>query len=162
MFTLQDFRSLFPQLSQKAFKTLMHRAVKTNVLERICRNLYAYKADLYSKGRLLFHAVACLRSSEFNYISLETALSDFGIISQIPLNTITIMSSGRSNIITCQRFGMIEFIHTKQKPEHIIHQLTYDQNLRLWRASPKLALRDMKITHRNCDLINWDTLNEFI
>ena len=31
----------------------------------------------------------------FNYISLETALSDEGVISQIPINRITIMSTGR-------------------------------------------------------------------
>ncbi len=25
-----------------------------------------------------------------------------------------------------------------------------------------LALRDMKTTHRNCDLIDWSVVNEFI
>jgi len=162
IFTLQDFRLLLPELSDSAFKTLMSRAVKGGILEKICRNLYTYNANLYSKGHLLFHAATYLRSCAFNYISLETALSDLGIISQVPINTITIMTSGRSNIISCHRFGIIEFIHTQQKPEHIMEQLTYDPNLRLWRAHATLALRDMKITHRNCDLIDWNTVNELI
>jgi hypothetical protein len=41
-------------------------------------------------------------------------------------------------------------------------QLSYDANCRLWRATVPLALRDMKATHRNCDLIDWDIANEFI
>lgn len=36
------------------------------------------------------------------------------IISQIPINRITLMSSGRSSIINCGTFGSIEFIHTKK------------------------------------------------
>ena len=72
------------------------------------------------------------------------------------------MSSGRSNVVSCGEFGTIEFIHTNQKPADIMEQLIYDANSRLWRASVTLALRDMKVTHRNCDLIDWDIANEFI
>ncbi|MFV9956330.1 MAG: hypothetical protein AB8V23_04710 [Candidatus Midichloria sp.] len=36
------------------------------------------------------------------------------------------MSSGRSNIISCGKFGTIEFVHTKQKPDSIMPQLEYD------------------------------------
>jgi hypothetical protein len=103
-----------------------------------------------------------MRSDSFNYISLETVLSDFGVISQLPINRIFIMSSGRSNIISCGEFGTIEFVHTTQKPINLRGQLTYDSNYGLWRANVPLALRDMKNTHRNCDLIDWDIANEFI
>jgi len=113
-------------------------------------------------GLMLFHIAAHLRANELNYISLETALSDAGIISQIPVNWISIMSSGRSNIISCGEFGTIEFVHTNQKPNDIMYQLSYDKNCGLWRANVSLALRDMKTTHRNCDLIDWDIANEFI
>lgn len=89
----------------------------------------------------------------FNYISLETALSDAGIISQIPSNWISIMSSGRSSKISCGDFGTIEFIHTQQKPSTLIPELTYDSSCGLWRASVDLALRDMKRAHRNFDLV---------
>lgn len=50
--------------------------------------------------------------------------------------------------------GTIEFIHTNQKPTELIKQLTYDYKCGLWRANVALAIRDMKVTHRNCDLID--------
>lgn len=162
LFTTHDLRALFPQLSDSAFKTLLSRAVSSSVLKRICRSIYLYRKALPPDGRLLFHVAALIRSDEFNYISLETVLSDVGVISQIPINWISLMSSGRSNIISCGEFGTIEFVHTNQKPVDLIKQLTYDPDCGLWRANVALALRDMKRTHRNCDLINWDIANEFI
>lgn len=92
LFVLQDLRALFLELSDAAFKTLMSRAVSSGHLYRICRGLYAYKPGTFAHGLLLFHAAAYVRSGEFNYISLETALSDVGIISQIPINYISIVS----------------------------------------------------------------------
>ena len=162
LFTLQNLRALCPDLSDTAFKTLLSRAVNAKYLTRICRGVYVYKKAIPSNGLLLFHAAALLRANEFNYISLETVLSDVGIISQIPINLISVMSSSRSNIVSCGEFGTIEFIHTNQKPTDIIEQLIYDTDSRLWRASVTLALRDMKVTHRNCDLIDWDIASEFI
>ncbi len=162
LFSLKDLKALCPELSNNNFKTLLSRMVKTGFLEKICRGLYAYKSNLFSNGLLLFHAAAYLRSHEFNYISLETALSDAGIISQVPINVISIMSSGRSNTIACGKFGVIEFVHTHQKPVHVMNQLTYDVHCRLWRASTNLAIKDMKKTHRNCDLIDWKMANELI
>lgn len=162
LFSLQDLSALCPDISDSAFKTLLSRAVTLGYLERVCRGLYAYKSAEYSNGLLLFHAAAYLRSDEFNYISLETVLSDAGVISQIPMNTISIMSSGRTNKLSCGNLGIIEFIHTTQKSADIMDQLTYDRECRLWRASVQLAVRDMKRTHRNCDLIDWEIANELI
>ncbi len=162
LFSLQDLRALYPDLSEEAFKTLLSRTVKLGLLKRVCRSIYTYKSSTYSNGLLLFHTASHLRSNQFNYISLETALSDAGIISQIPINYISLMSSGRSNKISCGTFGTIEFIHTAQKPEDIRDNLIYDADCRLWRATSKLALRDMKRTSRNCDLIDWDVANELI
>jgi hypothetical protein len=103
-----------------------------------------------------------IRADKFNYISLETALSNAGVISQIPMNYISIMSSGRSSIISCGAFGTIEFVHTNQKPNELVHQLIYDKQCGLWRATVALALRDMKATHRQCDLINWDEVKALL
>src|SRR3989339_1507785 len=162
LFVLQDLHVLLPHLNDVAFKTFMTRAVTSGYLDRFCRGLYAYKAATYSQGLLLFHAAAYLRSDQFNYISLETALSDAGVISQIPINYISIMTSGRSNKIDCGKFGSIEFIHTEQKPTDIMNELVYDADCRLWRAMVPLAIKDMKRVRRNIDLIDWDVADEFI
>jgi predicted transcriptional regulator of viral defense system len=162
LFTLQDLRALWPEMSDSAFKALLSRAVNAEILDRVCRGLYIYKRAQPPSGLALFHMASLLRAAEFNYISLETALSDTGVISQIPINWITIMSSGRSSIVSCGKFGTIEFVHTNQKPTHIMNQLSYDASCRLWRASVPLALRDMRVTHRNRGLIDWEVANEFV
>lgn len=156
LFTFRDLRPLFSSLPDASFKTLLSRAVSSKLLIRLCRGLYLYQKSFPNDGLLLFHAAAALRANEFNYISLETALSDAGVISQVPLSWITIMSSGRSNTISCGNYGTIEFAHTNQKPADIMKSLTYDPLCGMWRASIELAIRDMKATHRNTDLIDWD------
>lgn len=162
LFSLQDFHALFPNLSKSAFKTLISRAASLKYITRVCRGIYLYQEACSDDGLLLFHTAALLRPDNLNYISLETALSDAGVISQISINWISLMSSGRSNIISCGEFGTIEFIHTNQKPNELIDQLIYDDKCGLWRATVPLAIRDMKVTNRNCDLIDWNIANEFI
>lgn len=160
-FTLADLRATLPELSSGAFKTLLSRATKKNLLKRVCRGIYT---DTNNKptGLELYHIAARLRAHEFNYISLESVLSDAGVISQIPLQWITLMSSGRSQIIDCGDMGRIEFIHTKKKPANLVDQLDYDKRHHLWRATVKLALEDMKHTQRNLDLIDWSVVDELI
>ena len=143
-----------------ALKTLVSRAEKGGLLKRVCRGLYLYPLVSYPKGLLLHHAAARLRAGEFNYISLESALSDAGVISQIPMNWITLISSGRTHIVNCGNFGRIEFIHTKRSPGSLSDYLTYDSRCHLWRASVALAIKDMKITGRSTDLIDWEAVNE--
>lgn len=162
LFTPDDLRALVPDLSDGAYKTLLSRAASEGDLARVCRGLYLFEPVKPSSGLVLFHAAARLRATQFNYISLETALSDSGVISQIPINWITLMSSGRSSKISCGRWGTIEFVHTRQKPQALVGQVHYDSRCRLWRATPQQALRDMKAARRNMDLIDWSIANEFV
>lgn len=157
-----DLHSLLSEHSNQALKALITRAEKLGVLKRVCRGLYLYPADSPTNGLLLYHAAAKLRAHEFNYISLESALSDAGVISQIPIHWITILSSGRSYTQDCGDWGRIEFIHTKKKPEALKKQLSYDKQCGLWRASVPLAMQDMKNTQRDLSLIDWEVANEFI
>ncbi len=99
---------------------------------------------------------------DWSSFSLETALSDAGVISQIPMNWITVMSSGRSHIVNCGEFGRIEFVHTKKRPENLTDHLIYDSQCRLWRASVALAIKDMRAARRSTDLIDWDAANELV
>lgn len=162
LFTPHDLRALVPDLSEGAFKTLLSRAVQEGYLARVCRGLYLYERGAPLGGLLLFHAAARLRADGFNYISLETALSDAGVISQVPIHWISVMSSGRSSVIDCGRRGTIEFVHTRQRPDELVSQLHYDARCRLWRASVHQALRDMRATRRSLDLIDWSVANEFV
>lgn len=162
LFALDDLRGALPDASPGAFKALLSRAEKDGLLRRVCRGIYLYPRVAYPAGRVLFHTAAKLRADTFNYLSLETVLSDAGVISQVPLNWITLMSSGRSHIVNCGAFGHIEFVHTKRKPADLADQLRYDQDCRLWRASVGLALKDMKLTRRSTDLIDWNLTDELV
>ncbi|MCL2069594.1 MAG: hypothetical protein FWH19_01235 [Treponema sp.] len=148
LFSVSDFSVLFPQKSQAALMVLLGRAVKNGCLERVCRGYYIYKKTTYPRDLLLFHLAARLRADYFCYLSLETVLSENGVISQIPLGCITLMCSGRSGIINCGRFGRIEFTHTKKSPASLGHLLTYDFRYGLWRASTQLAMQDLRAAGR--------------
>jgi hypothetical protein len=121
-----------------------------------------YEKAKPDRGLVLPHAAAKLRPLGLNYLSLETVLSDAGVISQIPINRIMVMSSGRSGVIDCGRWGSIEFVKTRQRPQALVGNLEYDSRARLWRANVAQALRDMRATHRNLDLIDWKIAHEFI
>ena len=151
LFSFADLAAAVPECHQMPL--LLSRAVKAGILRRVCKGVYLYPIRDYPCGNLLFHAAALLRAGELNYISLETALSDAGLISQVPINWITLMSSGRSHIVDCGDFGNIEFVHTARQASDLAGELTYDASCHLWRASESLALRDMKLTRRSLDLV---------
>lgn len=162
LFSLHDFSAVFGELSKPALKMLLKRAIDNDILVRVCRGVYLYDKVDWPRGFLLYHVAAKLRSNTFNYISLESALSDAGVISQIPLQWLTLMSGGRSNTIDCGKWGTIEFVHTVQTPESLSAHLVYDAPCRLWRAPLSLALQDMKNCKRPLDLIDWSIANDLI
>jgi hypothetical protein len=136
------------------------RAERQGVLMRVCHGLYRYPASGSGDGLLLYHAASRLRAGAFNYISLESALSDTGVISQVPMHHVTLMSSGRTATLSCGQFGSIEFVHTKKRPAALADQLIYDARCHLWRASVALALRDMKAARRSLDLVQWEAVDD--
>lgn len=158
VFAPSDLEAAVPECDHLA--VLLSRATKAGVLKRVCRGIYLYPVPNYPAGNLLFHVAARLRAGEFNYISLETALSDAGVISQVPMNWITLLSSGRSHVVNCGDHGHIEFVHTEQRPEDLGGELTYDADKHLWRASVRQALRDMKVTRRSMELVNQEVADE--
>ena len=162
LFTPDDLRAILPELSQAAFKTLLSRAVRDGHLARICRGLYVYEKAKPDRGWVLPYAAAKLRPLGLNYLSLETVLSDAGVISQMPIDRIMVMSSGRSCVIDCGAWGSIEFVKTRQPAETLVGQLAFDPGAQLWRASVAQALRDMRATHRNVDLMDWKAAHEFV
>lgn len=154
LFSSSDLRGALPGQSDGAFRTLLSRAESAGLLQRICRGIYLFPGVDYPAGLVLYHAAALLRIDYFNYISLETALSDAGVISQLPFSWITLMSSGRSHLVKCGEFGTIEFVHTQKTPDRLSDQLVYDERCHLWRASVSLAMKDMQATRRSLDLVN--------
>jgi predicted transcriptional regulator of viral defense system len=161
LFRVSDFYQLFPGMRIDALRVLLGRAVKASVLQRFCQSLYLYPKVRRRKGFELYHAASRLREENFCYLSLESVLSEEGLISQIPLGWITVMTAGRSGIIPCGAWGSIEYIHTKKRFAGMEPFLTYDNRYRLWRASVRLALKDMRFAKRPMDLVDQEAAHEF-
>lgn len=160
LFDLNDLSAAFRGTSRPALKMLLSRAVADGLLEHPCRGVYLYPRAPYPRGLVLYHIAAKLRSDTIAYISLESALSDAGVISQIPIQWLTVLTGGRSATIECGRFGTIEFVHTARGFHQIGPRLTFDTRCRLWRASVSLALEDMKRCRRPLDLVDWSVVDE--
>lgn len=153
LFSQQDFSSIFPDITAENLTMLLSRAVKSNILERICKGIYLYTKTDYDSSLILFKVAAKLRANNMNYVSLETVLSQSGLISQQLLGWITVMTTGRSGIIRCGRFGTVELIHTAKNFGKIMPELRLDRVTGMFWASEKLALQDMKDCKRPTDLV---------
>ena len=162
LFTLRDLAGLMPGRSEGALKALVGRLTSDGVLERLCRGLYLYPAVHYPSDLILYHAAARLRADQLCYLSLESVLSDAGVISQIPMTWVTLMTSGRSGEITCGKFGTIEFVHTCKPPKALVGVLVYDSRCRLWRATIAQAMTDMGNARRSMELIDLEAFNELV
>ena len=162
VYALSDLRALLPGHLDGAFKSVVARLEKRGDLVRVCRGVYALPDCRLQGSDMLGCTAVCLRAGCFNYLSLETVLSDAGLISQVPLNRIILMSSGRSNVIACGAHGSIEFVHTRKTAAELAPELGYDCRYHLWRASVPLAIRDMGDTRRDTGLMKWEDADEFV
>lgn len=159
LFTPSDLSALLPGMGDSTFKSLLSRLTTRGELARVCRGLYRPAWIDISHGRILYHAAARLRAGTFTYLTLESVLSEAGMISQLPMQTVTLMTRGRGGDIRCGNLGRIAFTHTRQPPEEVMNNLRYDPERRLWIANVDQALRDLRQTRRNLDLLQ-ETLDE--
>lgn len=161
LYSPDDLRIFFPGMTEPALMKLLSRAVATGILERVCKGIYLYPRVAYQSSKVL-HMVACkLRAGCFNYISLESVLCAHSIISQQMLSWLTVMTTGRSNIIDCGRFGSIEFIHTMKSGSALKNHLNIDRWSGMMVADVHLAMEDEKDCRRkSLGLVDWDLYNE--
>lgn len=158
VFTRGDLRVLFHEDREDAFNEGLRRLVRSGLLLRIINGIYVYPLGERDRGKLLEAVASECRRMEQVYISLESALSMYGIISQIPIDTLTVMTTGRKGRIETP-WGTIEFTHTARPLEEIIAStVPTDGPLRL--ASPQAALRDLCRVGRNTHLIQEDEVED--
>lgn len=157
IFTNRDLSKLFPEDSFKTFNEGLQRLVKSGILKRACRDVYVNENARQFGSSVIEHIVTTLRRGEYNYVSLESMLSEYGVISQIPIDRITIMTTGRKGIYETA-YGVIEFTHTKRTVKDILNNTTKINGRPLRMATKQAALRDLKRVGRNTNLVNMDEL----
>ncbi len=152
VFTTGDLRAIFPERSEKTFTGGLSRLVAGGVLTRAARGVYVNERKLDIHDTLDMIALA-LRQGHACYLSLQTALSRYSVISQMTW-TITVMTTGRKGRFHTP-FGTIAFTHTERSAGEI-EAGTVDVGQPLRWAKPFTALEDLRRTRRNLELVDID------
>lgn len=153
----RDFEIIFNEQGKTLDQTLA-RLVKSGILERPAHGIYVFAASSSNAANILELIARNLRRGEFTYESLESALSQWGVISQIPLDRITFMTTGRSGEYKTP-YGVIEFTHTKTPLTTIARNIVYRDDHALPIASKGFAYTNLKSVGRNLDLVDAEELN---
>ena len=153
-FSRADLGVLFPHDNDAAFTSGLNRLLKARFLMRAARGVYVNMLSNNQANRL--EAVAkCLREGCVNYISLESALSQQGVISQIPMR-LTVMTTGRKGTFHTP-FGVIEFTHTSRPLMDVCEDIHWG-DYPLPMAGKHKAYRDLVRVGRNVGMVDMDEL----
>tara|TARA_B100000446_G_C10523658_1_gene331224 strand:+ start:46 stop:615 length:570 start_codon:yes stop_codon:yes gene_type:complete len=159
LFTPNMLGGVFTEESSKTLLASLDRHVKSGILKKVKKGLYANPRAKSTPPRKLEALVPYLRPRAINYVSQESRLSELGVISQIPVEHLTLMTTGRSQTFNTA-YGTIEFTHTNRRPKAILEETVLDENTGLLQATPERALRDLKRSGRNIDLVNSEIYHE--
>ena len=161
IFTFANLRMMFPGDSEKALAASLARLVREGLLERLGKGVYFNPLSQRNHGRLLEEIAAVMREGEYNYTSLECALSEWGVISQMPMRYLTVMTTGRKGVFDTP-YGVIEFTHTKRAATDILRNTVVMDPPRLRIATALAAYRDLKRVGRNLHLVDIEDLQEYM
>ena len=160
VFTLADLRKLFQHRSDKTLSESLRRLVHSGLLERAANGVFVNPLSSRSRADLLEEVARAIRNREYNYLSLECALSEWGVISQVPQAYLTVMTTGRKGVFRTP-YGTIEFTHT-QRPEADIVDNTIRRDRPLRLATAPAAWRDLKRVGRNLHLVDLEEMQEYL
>lgn len=158
LFTIPQAAIYFDE-SHATLRQSLVRHARSGIITHLCRGVYA---NLRSRNKPVYSreaTVPYLRPGNLTYVSLETVLSDWGIISQIPY-VLTCMTNGRRGVFE-MRIGTVEFTHfSRRSVDFLRTDLHWDKERRIWYASPALAWHDLKKANRNTGLVDKEALEE--
>ncbi|MGH8863549.1 MAG: type IV toxin-antitoxin system AbiEi family antitoxin [Burkholderiales bacterium] len=152
VFTRAAFAKLFPQDRSKTFSEGLNRLVKSGLLVRAARGVYVNPHAHSLDSRVIERIAQALRPGEYSYVSLESILSEHGEISQIPIDRLTVMTTGRKGLYRTP-YGTIEFTHTKRPVSDILTHIQQVEGRALRIASKEVAWRDLKRVGRNVRMV---------
>jgi len=156
-----SLRLFFLEESDRAFFAGLKRcsAGEYPIIRKLSRCLW-YNPNARSMPRYpLLAAVPAMRPFDFNYLSLESVLSEAGVISQIS-TCMTVMTTGRdSDEIIKTPLGPLEFVHTERADVRDEPGIVLGSR-GILEATPEIAYRDLKRVGRSLGLVDLDVLKE--
>jgi len=153
-FVPASFSALMGGIDPAYLKLMMKRLADQHVLIRAARGVYvnpharSRPADT-RRGLLRF-----LRPREISYVSLESKLSEAGVISQIT-SGLTCMTTGSPGWFDTP-WGAVEFTHTDRKIRVGTDVIVQDDGT--MEATIRTAARDLRRVGRNLDLVDEEIL----
>ena len=156
VYTLNDLAKLFPGDKPRTLQEAVNRLVKAEFLQRVGQGVYLYTYAKSKDAHVIEHISKAMRRGEYNYVSLESALSEYGAISQIPVDRLTVMTTGRKGEYRTP-YGTIEFTHTSRRVADLLESFK-DVGRPLRLAKLAAAWRDLKRVGRNVQLVDEEKL----
>ncbi len=157
LFSFNQARVLFADENESTMYTALCRHTKNGIIERVCKGVWMNPISRFADNDTRLEELALLlRPDHYNYVSLETVLSQASVISQQMFGYLTVMTTGASKLIKAT-FGTLELIHTKRSLVELIHH-SVPKGHRLRWANVEIAYRDLKRTGRNLNMIDMDAL----
>ncbi len=156
VYTNRQLAKVLRAPSERARKALITRLVEAGILVRAVRGVYVFALTNNQDGYTLERIAKALRTGKYSYVSLESALAEYGVISQVPVDRLTVMTTGRTGEYQTP-YGVIEFTHTRRPLLSVIDSMEIQERpLRV--AHLDAAVRDLKRVGRNTHLIDQSEL----
>ena len=160
LFSYNQAKVLFADENEKTMYTALCRHTNNGVIERICKGVWLNPLSRFANNDSRLEELALLlRPNHYNYVSMETVLSQASIISQQMFGYLTVMTTGSSKTIKAT-FGTLEFTHTKRDLIELSRHSIPDGHKLPW-ANIDTAYRDLKRSGRNLGMVNMDMLNRY-
>ncbi|HEY1245736.1 MAG TPA: hypothetical protein VGF29_13005 [Hyphomicrobiaceae bacterium] len=157
-FTLSSFSALMGGIEPAYLKLMMKRLSDQRILVRAARGVYVNPQARSLPSDTRRGLLRFLRPREITYVSLESKLSEAGVISQIA-TALTCMTTGSRGRFETP-WGAIEFTHTDRKIEVGSDVIVQDDGT--LEATVRTAARDLRRVGRNLDLVDEETLEQAI
>ncbi|NYT73749.1 hypothetical protein HZU72_15130 [Halomonas sp. QX-2] len=157
VFTRNDLAKIFHEDNPKTLQEGINRLRKNGILEGVARGIYYYALSRTPDSYRLERIARAMRRGEYSYVSLESALSEYGAISQIPIDRLTIMTTGRKGTHRTP-YGTIEFTHTSRPIIELLPRMR-DIGRPLKMATPEAAWADLKRVGRNTYLVDVEVIH---
>jgi hypothetical protein len=159
LFSYRQARVLFADENETSMYAALCRHTKNGVIDRVCKGVWLNPMSHFAHSDTRLEELALLlRPDHYNYVSMETVLSQASVISQQMFGYLTVMTTGASKVIKTV-FGTLEFTHTKRSAQELSHHATLEGHRLPW-ASVDIAYRDLKRVGRNLDMIDNTSLLE--
>ena len=128
------------------------RLVARGVLTRAAQSVYLFAYSSRIGATTIEEVAATLRRGEHVFVALESALSQWGLISQIPIDRLTLVTTGGKGVFRTP-YGVIEFNHTNRGRAEIRANIIDRPGHPLPIANAEYALAGLRRARRNLDLI---------